>query len=450
MSGDGDAPLVSVIVSTYNWSSVLRYALLSAQAQTFSDFEVLVIGDGCTDNSEKVVESLDDPRFRWDNLPANSGHQSAPNNRGLALARGKWVAYLGHDDLWMSNHLELLLRRLHETKADVAFSLAIAIGAPGYGGRALFGLFENGEYKRGSDLPPSTLIHRRSLTDRCGEWRDHRTTLGSPESALLTQFHDHGARFVSLAEVTVFKFPSSWRPFSYKKRSCDEQAEFFRRMQNEPDFLHRELTQFAIATQLLKPHTTVPAAPDEHYLQPGAVVEGFRRNRGLTAQEPEEGPARYVPTPALGELIRRLTDEEIQRRQRGRFAIFEVFYAQDGKYDAGYSTRTVIPINRWARIKIPLEHGSTGAPLRIDPCERPAVIEVAWVALRRHGRVEWSARGESLNTLRLEGDAFPIKLDRVLTIRSRGSDPMLFLPNDVSVDAPFTLDCWMRVTVSDS
>lgn len=88
---DHGAPLVSVIVSTYNWSSVLRYALLSAQSQTFREFEVLVIGDGCTDDSEEVVASLGDPRFRWENLPVNHGHQSAANNRGLALARGKWV-----------------------------------------------------------------------------------------------------------------------------------------------------------------------------------------------------------------------------------------------------------------------------------------------------------------------------------------------------------------------
>jgi len=446
MGTNSDAPLISVIVPTYNWSSVLRYALLSAQAQTFGNFEVLVIGDGCTDDSEKIVESLDDSRFRWDNLPVNSGHQSTPNNRGLALAKGKWIAYLGHDDLWMPNHLELLLGKLKESNSDVAFSLAIAIGAPGCDGRALFSLFEGGEYKRGFGLPPSALMHRRSLTEQCGEWPDHRTTMGPPESALLASFHDHGARFVSLPEVTVFKFPSSWRPLSYKKRSCEEQAEFFRRMHHEPDFLHRELIDFAIATQLLKPHTRVVAAPAEDNLQPGAVIEGFRRNRGLTSQAPEEGPARYVPTPALGQMISRLTYEEIQRRQQGRFAIFEIFYAKDGQYAAAYSKRTVIPIGRWARIQIPLEHGSNGAPLRIDPCERPAVIEVAWVALRRNGRVEWSARGPALDALKVAGDAFVTKLDRILTIRSRGSDPMFFLPGDVKAEPSVVFDCWMRIS----
>lgn len=368
-----------------------------------------------------------------------------PNNSGLELARGKWIAYLGHDDLWMPNHLQQLLNKLEETDAEVAFSLAMAIGAPGCGGRALFGLFENGQYQRGRDVPPSALIHSRALVKTAGNWPDHRTTTGSPQCALLAQFYDHGARFTSLSEVTVFKFPSSWRPMSYIERRSDEQAAVFGRMQNEPDFLQRELTEFAIATQLLRPHTKVVAADPEDQLRPGAVVEGFRRNRGLTSDPPQEGPPRYVRMPALDRLIAQVIHQEIDRRQHGRFAIFEIFYAQRGRYSAEHSKRTLVPIGRWTRVQIPLEHGSDGAPLRVDPCERPAVIELAWVALRSNGQVRWSARGQALDSLTVGGHAFPIKLDRVLTIRSRGDDPMFFLPQRVAVDAPFVFDCWIRV-----
>ena len=443
---DVDAPLVSVIIATYNWSSVLRYALLSAQSQTFANFEVLVIGDGCTDDSAEVVASFRDPRFRWENLEINSGHQSAPNNRGLELARGKWIAYLGHDDLWMPNHLELLSGELEKTNADVAFSLVMVVGAPGCDGRRLFGAFEHGEFPRGAHVPPSALIHRKSLTAQCGNWPDYRLTKGSPETDLLARFFDHGAKFIGISEITVFKFPSSWRPFSYARRSCDEQADFFARMQHQPDFLHRELIELALAQELLKPHTKMlPASPEDAVL-PGAIVETFRRNRGLTSQVPEEGPARYAGSPAMSRLIARLSEEEIRRQQTARFAVLELFYARDGSYGGGRHTRTLVPIGRWTRLRIALEHPSEGAPLRIDPCEQPALIEIAGIALRRGRQVEWSARGKALGALQFGGDAFRIGVERTLTVRSRGNDPMIFLPAEVAAGPPLVLDCWIRLT----
>jgi glycosyltransferase involved in cell wall biosynthesis len=447
---NNDTPLVSVIVATYNWSSVLRYALLSIQAQTFKDFEAFVIGDGCTDDSQQVVESLSDPRFHWENLPINHGHQSAPNNHGLALARGHWIAYLGHDDLWMPNHLELLLAKVDETIADVAFSLAVLIGAPGCDGRMLFPAFERGEYERDSVVPPSALIHRRVLVERSGNWPNHRETSGCPEGRLLTQFYDNGAKFVSLPKVTVFKFPSYWRPYSYVRRSCEEQAKFFSRMCHERDFLHSELIEVALATQLLKPHTRAPVVSPEDNLRRGAVVEAFRRSRGLTAQIPEESVPRYVTTGPMSQLISTLADEEIQRRQRSQFVVSEIFWGQEGHYSAANSERAVIPLGRWNRLRIRLLAESDGAPLRFDPCDRPALIEVAWVALRRNGSIEWCARRQDLATLTIRGDAFLMKLDRVLTIRSRGNDPILLLPANVSTKPPLMFDCWMRISaVSD-
>ena len=93
-------PRVTIILPTYNWSSVLRHAIASVLRQTFADFELLVIGDGCTDDSAQVVAEAADPRVRWIALPENSGHQSGPNNIGLSEARGEIIAYHGHDDLW--------------------------------------------------------------------------------------------------------------------------------------------------------------------------------------------------------------------------------------------------------------------------------------------------------------------------------------------------------------
>src|SRR4051812_48682622 len=121
------SPRVSVIIATYNWSSVLPYSIGSVLRQTMQDFEILVVGDGCTDNSEEVVAAMGDPRIRWVNLPANTGHQSGPNNEGLRQARGEFIAYLGHDDLWLPHHLAAHVAALDASGAAMTYSLLITV-----------------------------------------------------------------------------------------------------------------------------------------------------------------------------------------------------------------------------------------------------------------------------------------------------------------------------------
>src|SRR3954454_13925046 len=125
------SPRVTVIIATYNWSSVLPYSIGSVLRQTMQDFEILVAGDGCTDDSEQVVAAIRDPRIHWFNLPANTRHQSAPNNEGLRQARGEIIAYLGHDDLWLPHHLQAHVAALDATGADLASSICTLVAPDG-------------------------------------------------------------------------------------------------------------------------------------------------------------------------------------------------------------------------------------------------------------------------------------------------------------------------------
>src|SRR5438876_9477906 len=193
-------PLVSVIIPTYNWSSVLPYSIGSVLRQTFTDFELLVVGDGCTDDSEAVVGRVGDPRVEWINLPTNTGHQSEPNNEGLKQARGQFIAYLGHDDLWLPHHLSCLLSAL-EQGADLAYGMTLYLlgGANGYD-RIAHPIYE--KYQLDMVIPPTSVVHRRSVTDDIGGWRHYRELDWYPDLELWQRAYTANYRFAFVPRLT--------------------------------------------------------------------------------------------------------------------------------------------------------------------------------------------------------------------------------------------------------
>ena len=101
-------PYFSIVLSTYGRGEHIRPTIESVLGQTHSDFELIVVGDGCADETEAIVESFANDKIIWRNLPANTGSQSLPNNEGIRCARGGWICYLGHDDIWSPDHLSCL------------------------------------------------------------------------------------------------------------------------------------------------------------------------------------------------------------------------------------------------------------------------------------------------------------------------------------------------------
>ncbi len=98
-------PSVSIILPTYNRLSYLREAVESVVAQTDTDWELIVIDDGSTDDTISWLQSLAEPRISVVPL-AHTGHISRLRNAGLALARALWIAFLDSDDRWRPEKLE--------------------------------------------------------------------------------------------------------------------------------------------------------------------------------------------------------------------------------------------------------------------------------------------------------------------------------------------------------
>lgn len=88
--------MISVITPTYNRAHTIRKAIDSVMAQTYEDWEHIIVDDGSTDNTKHIVEAVKGSRVRY--LRQNNGGPSKARNLGISKANGKWIMYLDSDD----------------------------------------------------------------------------------------------------------------------------------------------------------------------------------------------------------------------------------------------------------------------------------------------------------------------------------------------------------------
>lgn len=112
-------PVVSIVMPVYNTGSFLRGTVGSVLAQTFRDFELLLVDDGSTDGSGAVCDELAaaDPRVRV--LHQSNGGICRARNAGIFAATGRWLAFSDHDDHWEPEYLELALAAAARTGASL-------------------------------------------------------------------------------------------------------------------------------------------------------------------------------------------------------------------------------------------------------------------------------------------------------------------------------------------
>lgn len=113
------SPLISIIMAAYNSEKYIGETLKSVCAQSFRNWELLVINDCSTDATQAIVETfaLQDPRIELVNLDNNMGAPAGPRNIGVRMAQGDWVAIVDSDDIWHPLKLELQLKALDSYNA---------------------------------------------------------------------------------------------------------------------------------------------------------------------------------------------------------------------------------------------------------------------------------------------------------------------------------------------
>ena len=125
------APTVSVIMPAYNSEAFIDESVRSVLAQTFTDFELLVIDDGSTDGTRARLEAFSDPRLRVIRHESNQG-VSAAGNTGVRAATGKFICCIGSDDIWLPTKLEEQVALIeHEPGVGVVYSWLGLIDAKG-------------------------------------------------------------------------------------------------------------------------------------------------------------------------------------------------------------------------------------------------------------------------------------------------------------------------------
>ena len=112
------APEVSVLIPSYNHAHYLGHAIRSVLNQSFSDWEMIVIDDGSTDDSQEVVAKFDDPRIEYI-FQENQG-LSAARNTGIRQANSETIALLDADDIWREDYLETMVAPLRNQPEAVA------------------------------------------------------------------------------------------------------------------------------------------------------------------------------------------------------------------------------------------------------------------------------------------------------------------------------------------
>lgn len=105
--------LVSIIMPSYNTAQYIGESISSVFNQTYSNWELIIVDDCSTDNTDDIIPAIKDKRIRYLKNEKNSG-AAVSRNRALREAKGKWIAFLDSDDLWDKDKLEKQIKFMEE------------------------------------------------------------------------------------------------------------------------------------------------------------------------------------------------------------------------------------------------------------------------------------------------------------------------------------------------
>ena len=167
---DSNEPLVSVIMPVHNGEAYIEAAVRSVMNQSYSNWELFVIDDCSTDNTQVILEGLsrEDERVNFIKNPENIG-TAKTRNRGLELCKGDYVAFLDADDVWKADKLQIQLKKFSDTGADLVYSSYAIVDEDGQASRSSYIVSETVTFEgllKENIIGCSTVILSRELADK--------------------------------------------------------------------------------------------------------------------------------------------------------------------------------------------------------------------------------------------------------------------------------------------
>ncbi|MCU0888638.1 MAG: glycosyltransferase family 2 protein [Rubritepida sp.] len=215
------APRFSVLMPTHNRPEVLGVAIQSVLAQTEPDFELLVVCDGCTEETGRLLAGFSDPRIRVFDLPKAPHFGYANRNIGLRAARGRLIAFAAHDNLLLPDHLARLGALVEQDGAPWACSRPLWVSTDGVILPFAVNLALPDEMRafqeRGNSIPATCVVHTRALLEEAGFWPELAPSMG--DWILWRRMLAASAgRFAQLREPTCLHFSADWRKSRHAQR----------------------------------------------------------------------------------------------------------------------------------------------------------------------------------------------------------------------------------------
>jgi glycosyltransferase involved in cell wall biosynthesis len=207
-------PTISVIIPAYNAAQTIGDSIQSVLAQTYDDYEIIIVNDASPDNLDSLLNSFTSPKIKRITHPHNQG-ASAARNSGIQAATGKYIAFLDSDDIWFPHKLETQLAFMENNPDKTMKASCSSFTFKKLNGRTSTRTLQSSKNWNkillgGCNVSPgSTMICERSLFSEIGLYPEELKRLEDWDW-LLTYIKDHTLGVIEepLAEIRASGYPA--------------------------------------------------------------------------------------------------------------------------------------------------------------------------------------------------------------------------------------------------